>query len=54
MHENKPESPVAESRRLPYQPPDVDESAVFETLAQTCGKIGGDASCIYVGGYDNS
>lgn len=45
-----------EPRRRPYEPPVVEGTATFETLALTCGKITGDDTCArpYGGGYTNS
>ncbi len=36
--------------RRPYEPPAIEESSEFETLALTCGKVGG-LTCYYGGGY---
>lgn len=45
---------VAERRR-PYEPPAVEDTVQFETLALTCGKIMPDDTCAYrSSGYDIS
>ncbi len=39
--------------RKPYEQPAIDESADFETLALTCGKVSG-VACEDAGGTTNS
>jgi hypothetical protein len=48
----KPEAETTKPSRLPYEPPAVASEEVFETLAATCGKIGG-PKC-QLGGGSNS
>ncbi len=47
-------SDVPDSRcpasRPPYEPPRIEESADFETLALQCGRTSG-PNCYYTGGY---
>ncbi len=42
-------SPSSEERP-PYEPPRIEESAVFETLSLQCGRTSG-PDCYYSGGF---
>ena len=44
--------PASEPRR-PYEPPAIEQSSDFETLALSCGQVGG-LDCYYGGGYKTS
>jgi hypothetical protein len=44
------DEPIA---RRPYQPPAIEESSEFETLALACGQSAG-PGCIRTGGLQNS
>jgi hypothetical protein len=55
MQEVKPGSKNDGRERRPYEPPDVEETAEFETLALACAKTAGQRACILrPGGFQNS
>ncbi len=54
MEQPKSPSGGESRRRRAYEPPAIEETASFETLALACGKTVGDGSCPYNGGTQNS
>lgn len=46
---NELEKQRADERKKTYEPPKIEETADFETLALSCGKFGGTPSCYQSG-----